>query len=79
MAPLGTALTPDQMRAAVAHGAEEPVLCFDGDRAGRKAAYRAMETALPPLNPGYSLQFAFLTRAPASTPTTSSASMAPAP
>ena len=32
--------------------AEEPILCFDGDKAGRKAAYRALDTALPLIGPG---------------------------
>jgi DNA primase len=40
--------------------AGEPVLCFDGDAAGRRAAFRAVETVLPHLKPGLSLQFAFL-------------------
>ncbi len=40
--------------------ADEPLLCFDGDSAGRKAAHRAVETALPLLTPGKSLAFAFL-------------------
>ena len=40
--------------------ADEPILCFDGDRAGRKAAYRAIDTALPLIGPGRSLRFAFL-------------------
>ena len=40
--------------------ADEPLLCFDGDSAGRKAAHRAVETALPALTPGKSLAFAFL-------------------
>ena len=40
--------------------APEPILCFDGDAAGRRAAFRAVETALPHLQPGYSVQFAFL-------------------
>ncbi len=38
----------------------EPTLCFDGDIAGRKAAYRAVDTALELLQPGYSLRFALL-------------------
>ncbi|MGE0856953.1 MAG: toprim domain-containing protein, partial [Hyphomicrobiaceae bacterium] len=38
----------------------EPVLCFDGDSAGRKAAHRAIDTAVPHLKPGQSLTFAFL-------------------
>ncbi len=40
--------------------AEEPILCFDGDRAGRKAAYRAIDMALPLIGPGRSLRFALL-------------------
>ena len=59
VAPLGTALTTEQM-ALLWRMAEEPVLCFDGDKAGRKAAYRALDTALPELGPGRSLRFAFL-------------------
>ncbi len=59
VAPLGTALTPDQC--ALLWGmAEEPILCFDGDNAGRKAAFRAVETALPLIGPGKSLRFALL-------------------
>jgi DNA primase len=59
VAPLGTALTEDQIR-LLWRMAPEPVLCFDGDAAGRKAAFRAVETVLPHLKPGLSLQFAFL-------------------
>ncbi len=59
VAPLGTALTEEQL-ALLWRMAPEPVLCFDGDAAGRRAAFRAVETALPNLRPGYSLQFAFL-------------------
>jgi DNA primase len=59
VAPLGTALTEDQMR-LLWRMAPEPVLCFDGDEAGRKAAYRAVDTALPMLEPGHSLKFAFM-------------------
>jgi DNA primase len=40
--------------------ADEPILCFDGDRAGQKAAYRAADLALPLLKPGKSLRFALL-------------------
>jgi DNA primase len=40
--------------------ADEPILCFDGDGAGRRAAYRAVDLALPRLRPGKSLQFALL-------------------
>lgn len=59
VAPLGTAMTPEQVQLLWGM-AEEPILCFDGDRAGRKAAFRAIETALPMIGPGRSLRFAFL-------------------
>ena len=59
MAPLGTALTEDQVK-LLWRMAPEPILCFDGDAAGRRAAFRAVETALPHLKPGHSVQFAFL-------------------
>jgi len=59
VAPLGTALTEDQLR-LLWRMADEPVLCFDGDEAGRKAAHRAVDTALPLLEPGHSLKFTFL-------------------
>lgn len=59
VAPLGTALTSEQIRVAwQLH--DEPVLCMDGDEAGRAAAIRAMENVLPMLGPGRSLRFAFL-------------------
>jgi DNA primase len=58
-APLGTALTADQI-ALLWRLADEPVLCFDGDAAGLKAAYRAVDTALPLLSPGKSLAFALM-------------------
>ena len=57
VAGLGTALTPDQCE-LLWKMAEEPILCFDGDRAGRKAAFRAVDTALPLIGPGRSLRFA---------------------
>jgi DNA primase len=59
VAPLGTALTTDQCE-ILWKMAEEPILCFDGDKAGRKAAYRAMDTALPMIGHGRSLRFALL-------------------
>ena len=59
VAPMGTALTPDQCD-LMWRMAEEPILCFDGDKAGRKAADRAVDTALPLIGPGRSLRFAFL-------------------
>jgi DNA primase len=59
VAPLGTALTPDQCE-LLWKMAEEPILCFDGDRAGRKAADRAIDMALPLIGVGRSLSFALL-------------------
>jgi len=59
VAPLGTALTEDQL-ALIWKMADEPVLCFDGDNAGLRAAYRAVDLALPRLAPGKSLSFALL-------------------
>ena len=59
VAPLGTALTEDQL-ALLWKMADEPVLCFDGDNAGLRAAYRAVDLALPRLKPGKSLKFALL-------------------
>jgi DNA primase len=59
VAPLGTALTPDQCALLWAM-APEPILCFDGDNAGRKAAFRAIETALPLIGAGKSLRFALM-------------------
>lgn len=59
VAPLGTALTEDQL-ALIWKMAEEPILCLDGDSAGRKAAYRAVDLAMPKLAAGRSLRFATL-------------------
>src|SRR6266849_3629018 len=59
VAPLGTALTEDQL-GLLWKMADEPVLCFDGDAAGRRAAYRAIDLALPHIKPGKSLRFASL-------------------
>lgn len=56
VAPLGTALTEEQIQ-DVWKFSQEPILCFDGDEAGTRAAYRAAHRALPLLKPGYSLQF----------------------
>ena len=55
VAPLGTALTEEQIeRLWRVH--ECPVLCFDGDAAGKRAAMRAALRALPLLRPGHSLR-----------------------
>ncbi len=59
VAPLGTALTEEQML-ALWRMVDEPVLCFDGDNAGQRAAFRAAERALPLLQPGKSLRFVTL-------------------
>jgi DNA primase len=59
VAPLGTALTEDQL-GLLWKMADEPVLCFDGDGAGVRAAYRAVDLAMPRLKPGKSLRFALL-------------------
>ena len=54
VAPLGTALTDDQLQ-LLWRTAPEPILAFDGDAAGLKAAHRAAHLALPHLKAGYSL------------------------
>ncbi|MFQ3455145.1 DNA primase [Bradyrhizobium sp. UFLA01-814] len=59
VAPLGTALTENQL-GLLWKMVDEPILCFDGDRAGQKAAYRAADIALPQLKPGKSLRIALL-------------------
>jgi DNA primase len=63
VAPLGTALTESQIEElwkALPEGQKTPVLCFDGDAAGQRAAARALERSLPILKPDYSIKFAFL-------------------
>lgn len=59
VAPLGTALTENQLD-LLWRMASEPVLCFDGDKAGLKAAWRAADLALPAIEPGRSVRFALL-------------------
>jgi DNA primase len=59
VAPLGTALTEHQIE-RLWKMADVPVLCFDGDAAGQKAADRAAMRALPIAKPGQSLAFATL-------------------
>ena len=59
VAPMGTALTENQLH-ELWRLAPEPVLCFDGDEAGRRAAWRAAERALPLLEAGRSLFFVTL-------------------
>jgi DNA primase len=59
VAPLGTALTENQLD-LLWKMSPEPVLCFDGDGAGVRAANRAADLALPFLKPGRSVRFALL-------------------
>ena len=59
VAAMGTALGEDQMEVLWRHH-PEPTLCFDGDRAGRQAAARSMDRALPLLKPGKSFRFALV-------------------
>ena len=58
VAPLGTALTEQQIE-LLWRSHPEPTLCFDGDSAGQRAAWRSLDRALPLLKPGRSLRFAF--------------------
>lgn len=63
IAPLGTALTEDQIKltwSMIAADVKEPYVCFDGDDAGRRAAERAVDRMLPMLSPGYSARFVFM-------------------
>ena len=59
VATLGTATTPDHLE-RLFRVTEEVVFCFDGDRAGRQAAWRALENALPTLREGRQVRFLFL-------------------
>ncbi|HEX8443042.1 MAG TPA: DNA primase [Allosphingosinicella sp.] len=59
VAPMGTALTEHQLE-LLWRQVDEPILCFDGDSAGKRAAARAAERALPLLSPGKQLRFALL-------------------
>src|SRR6201995_4140773 len=59
VAPLGTALTEKQL-ALLWKMADEPILCFDGDKGGQKGAWPSADLALPHLKPGKSLRFALL-------------------
>jgi DNA primase len=55
VAPMGTALTERQLE-MLWRLVETPILCFDGDAAGQRAAMRAVTRALPLLRPAHSLQ-----------------------
>jgi DNA primase len=59
VATLGTATTRDHLERLFRH-APEVVFCFDGDRAGREAAWRALDNALPVLREGRQISFLFL-------------------
>lgn len=59
VAPLGTALTEAQL-ALLWRVTPQPILCFDGDEAGLRAAHRVIDLALPSLAPGRSLAFAIM-------------------
>ncbi len=59
VAPLGTALTENQLD-LLWKMTSQPVLCFDGDGAGIRAANRGVDLALPHLKPGRSVRFAML-------------------
>ena len=59
VAPMGTALTEEQL-ALLWRAGPEPILCFDGDKAGLRAAFRSVERALPLIRPGQTLRFAML-------------------
>lgn len=59
VAPLGTALTEEQIMEAW-KVCPEPILCLDGDAPGTKAAMRSVDRVLPILKAGYSLKFMFL-------------------
>jgi len=60
VAPLGTALTEEQID-ILWRRHPEPTLCFDGDKAGMRAAYRALDRALPKLKPGRSFKVCLIT------------------
>ncbi len=64
VAPMGTALTETQIfeiwKSMSHSGPRMPVLCFDGDNAGQRAAGRSLERLLPILKPDHSATFAFL-------------------
>ncbi len=59
VATLGTATTREHLQ-RLFRLTGEVIFCFDGDRAGRDAAWRAMENALPIMRAGYQLRFMFL-------------------
>lgn len=63
VAPMGTALTEGQIQSLwtmIPDEHKEPILCFDGDNAGRKAAARVCERIMPLLKAGHSIRLAFM-------------------
>lgn len=59
VASLGTSTTAEQFQ-LLQRSAKEVICCYDGDKAGKEAAWRALETALPLLKPGDNVRFIFL-------------------
>lgn len=59
VASLGTSTTSEQLQ-SLFRTVKQVVCCYDGDRAGREAAWRAMENALPLIRDGLTLKFVFL-------------------
>ncbi len=59
VATLGTATTPDHLK-RIFRITQEVVFCFDGDRAGRQAAWRALQVSLPEMKEGRQIRFLFL-------------------
>jgi len=59
VASLGTSTTAEQIQ-TLFRTVKEVICCYDGDRAGRDAAWRAMENALPLMRDGFSLKFVFV-------------------
>jgi len=59
VASLGTSTTEEQLQ-TLFRTVKEVICCYDGDRAGRDAAWRAMDNALPLIQDGYSLKFVFV-------------------
>lgn len=60
VAPLGTALTDDHLTSLWRHSKTNPLICFDGDAAGQRAALRTLVRALPYIAPDRSLDFVSL-------------------
>ncbi|WP_299011576.1 DNA primase [uncultured Shewanella sp.] len=59
VASLGTATTAEQFQLLL-RSTREVICCYDGDRAGQEAAWRALETVLPLLKPGVQIRFMFI-------------------